>query len=48
LEVTRTLRNDLLLLEKSYYPSLHAFYQQVRSGDEAQAVLLPGASSAAN
>jgi len=48
LEVTRTLRNDLLLLEKSYYPSLRGFYQQVRSGDEAQAVLLPGASSAAN
>ena len=48
LEVTRTLRNDLLLLEKSYYPSLYTFYQQVHSGDEAQAVVLPGASSAAN
>lgn len=48
LEVSRSLRNDLLLLEPKYYPTVRAFYQQVRSGDDAQAVLLPGASSAAN
>jgi hypothetical protein len=48
LEVTRTLRNDLLLLQTSYYQSIRAFYQQVRTGDETQAVLLPGANRAAN
>jgi Domain of Unknown Function with PDB structure (DUF3857) len=48
LHVTRTLRSELLLLQVSVYPSLHAFYQQVRSGDKAQAVLLPGANSASN
>jgi hypothetical protein len=48
LHVTRTLRSDLLLLQASLYPTLHGFYQQVRSGDKAQAVLLPGASSASN
>ena len=48
LQVNRTLRSDLLLLQASVYPSLHAFYQQIRSGDEAQAVLLPGANRAAN
>jgi hypothetical protein len=47
LQVTRTLRSDLLLLQTSYYPSIRGFYQHVRSGDEAQAVLLPGANSAA-
>jgi Domain of Unknown Function with PDB structure (DUF3857)/Domain of Unknown Function with PDB structure (DUF3858) len=46
LDVTRTFRSDLLLLQASFYPNLRTFYQQVRSGDEAQAVLLPGASSA--
>jgi hypothetical protein len=47
LEVTRTLRSDVLLLQVSLYPALRGFYQQVRSGDEQQAVLQPGASSAA-
>jgi Domain of Unknown Function with PDB structure (DUF3857)/Transglutaminase-like superfamily len=47
LEVTRTLRSDVLLLKPSSYPTLHGFYQQVRSGDEQQAVLQPGASSVA-
>jgi hypothetical protein len=46
LQVTRTLRSDVLLLAASYYPTLRNFYQLVRSGDEAQAVLLPGATSA--
>jgi hypothetical protein len=48
LQVTRTLRSDLILLQKSVYPTLYKFYQQIRSGDDAQAVLLPGASSASN
>ncbi len=48
LDVTRTLRSDLLILDKSVYPTLRTFYQQIQSGDEAQAVLLPGASSASD
>jgi hypothetical protein len=47
LEIARTLRSDILLLPVTSYSTLHAFYQQVRSGDDAQAVVLPGASSAA-
>ncbi len=47
LQVTRTFRSDILLLQQSFYPTLRTFYQQIRSGDDAQAVLLPGASSAA-
>jgi len=47
LQVTRTFRSDVLLLPASDYPTLRNFYQLVRSGDEAQAVLLPGATSAA-
>jgi hypothetical protein len=46
--ITRTLRSDLILLQTSFYPTLYTFYQKVRSGDDAQAVVLPGASSAAN
>jgi hypothetical protein len=46
-EVTRTLRSDVLLLEPSLYPTLRNFYQKVRTGDEQQAVLQPGTSSAA-
>jgi hypothetical protein len=47
-EVTRTLRSDLLLLQTPFYPTIRAFYQKVRTGDETQVVLLPGASRAAN
>ena len=47
LQVTRTFRSDILLLQQSFYPTLRTFYQQMRSGDDAQAVLQPGASSAA-
>jgi Domain of Unknown Function with PDB structure (DUF3857)/Domain of Unknown Function with PDB structure (DUF3858) len=45
--VTRTLRSDIVLLQPSLYPALRDFYQKVRSGDEQQAVLQPGANSAA-
>jgi hypothetical protein len=47
LEVTRTLRSDVLLLEPSLYPTLRDFYQKVRTADEQQAVLQPGTNSAA-
>jgi hypothetical protein len=47
LQVTRTLRSDILMLQSSFYPALRDFYQKVRSGDEQQAVLQPGVNSAA-
>jgi hypothetical protein len=47
-EVTRTLKSEILVLEVNFYPTLQRFYQQIRSGDEQQAVLKPGESSAAN
>jgi len=48
LHISRVLRSDLLMLPKSAYPSLRGFYQAVKSGDEQQIVLQPGASAAAN
>jgi hypothetical protein len=47
LQVTRTLRSDIVLYQPSVYPALRDFYQKVRSGDEQQVVLQPGANSAA-
>lgn len=47
-QVTRTLKSEILVLQANYYPTLQKFYQQIRSGDEQQAVLRQGESSAAN
>lgn len=47
LQVTRTLRSDIVLYQPSVYPALRDFYQKLRSGDEQQVVLQPGANSAA-
>lgn len=47
LQVTRTLRSDIVLYQPSVYPALRDFYQRVRSGDEQQAVLQPEVNSAA-
>ncbi len=46
--VTRKLKVDVLLLEQKYYAALRNFFQVVRTGDEEQIVLQPGATSAAN
>ncbi len=48
LHLTRVLRNDLILLQKDKYPVLRSFFQVVRSGDEQQVVLQPGAAAARN
>lgn len=48
LHITRSLRSDLVMIPKNFYPSLRGFYQAVKSGDELQIVLQPGASAAAN
>jgi hypothetical protein len=48
LHLTRTLNVDLLMLEAKYYGALRNFFQVVRTGDEEQIVLQPGAASASN
>jgi hypothetical protein len=48
LHLSRKLTLDILLLESKYYPALRAFFQSVRTGDEAQIVLQPGAETASN
>jgi hypothetical protein len=48
LHVKRQLMVDLSLLEVKYYPSLRNFFQQVRTGDEEQIVVLQAAASAQN
>ncbi len=47
LHISRLIRSDLLMVPKTAYPSLRGFYQAVKSGDEEQIVLQPGASAAA-
>jgi hypothetical protein len=48
LHLTRKLSVDTELIEQKYYPAVQHFYQAVRSGDEQQIVLQPGAATAAN
>ena len=46
--LSRKLTVDLLLLDAKYYLALRNFFQVVRTGDEEQIVLQPGAASASN
>ena len=48
LHLQRHLKNDLLSLDQKYYLALRNFYQSVRTSDDQQIVLQPGASAAAN
>jgi len=48
LHLTRKLKVDFLLLQVKYYPALRNFFQQVRTADEEQIVLQPGAATASN
>lgn len=48
LHLTRKLIVDVLLLEVKYYTVLRDFFQVVRTGDEEQIVLQPGAAAARN
>jgi hypothetical protein len=48
LHLTRNLTVDFLLLDSKYYGALRNFFQAVRTGDEQQIVLQPGAASASN
>jgi hypothetical protein len=48
LHIFRQLNVDFLLLDPKYYPALRNFFQAVRTGDEQQILLQPGAASASN
>jgi hypothetical protein len=48
LHVTRTLKHDMVFVEAKLYPTLRAFYQLVRTGDDEQIMVQPGAAAAAN
>jgi transglutaminase-like putative cysteine protease len=46
LHLTRMVRCNLIAVETKLYPALRAFYQTVRTGDEEQIVMQPGAAAA--
>jgi len=48
LHLTRSLNVDILILEQKYYAPLRNFFQVVRTNDEQQVILQPGATNAAN
>lgn len=48
IHMSRTMTVDFMLLSVKYYPALQKFYQDMRTGDEQQIVLLPTATSASN
>jgi Domain of Unknown Function with PDB structure (DUF3857) len=48
IKFTRIIRVDLAIVPKEAYSDLRNFYQLVKSNDEQQIVLLPGAASASN
>lgn len=48
LHLTRALKSNLLIVEAKLYPLLRAFYQNVRTGDEEQIIVQPGAAAASN
>ncbi len=48
LHLSRVLNVDILLLPSSNYATLRKVFQMVRTDDEQQVILLPGASTASN
>lgn len=48
LHLVRSLNVDFLLLEPKYYAALRNFFHVVKTGDEQQIVLQPGAAAAMN
>jgi uncharacterized protein DUF3857 len=47
LHIQRTLRSDVIMVGKDNYSILRTFYQLVKTQDEQQVILQPGAASAA-
>jgi len=48
LHLTRKITVDMVLLDAKYYGALRKFFQAVRTGDDQQMVVVPGAKSAGN
>ena len=48
IHLSRRVMVEILLLDPKYYPALRDFFQVVRTGDEEQIVLQPGAANASN
>ena len=48
LHLSRSLIVDILMLEQKYYAPLRNFFQVVRTNDEQQVILQPGATNASN
>lgn len=48
LHLNRNLNVDILLLAQEHYATLRKVFQIVRTGDEQQVILQPGAASARN
>ena len=46
LHVTRTMTIDFLVLDPKYYAALRTFFQGVKTSDDQQIVLQPGATTA--
>lgn len=48
IHLARKLKVDFMLLDVKYYPALRTFFESVRSADEQQIVLQPGALAKEN
>jgi len=48
LHLTRNVTLDVVLLDTKYYGALRKFFEAVRTGDDQQMVVVPGAQSAGN
>jgi hypothetical protein len=48
LHLTRKLKVDFMLLDVKYYPALRTFFESVRSADDQQILLQPGALAKEN
>ena len=48
LHLMRKVKIDFIIMDKKYYPALQAFFQGIRTADELQIVLQPGATTTTN
>ena len=48
LHLARTLTIDFIFMEVKYYPALRSYFQEIKTTDDQQIVLDPGAARAGN